>query len=515
MADVQANIVLTTTGGDESAAEISKATMAVNSLTSASSGMQARFQERFQHIGLMLFAGDALRASGLGMETRAVIMAMNTALTAATAGAGLASGGFLLLVTALVAVAGIAAKVIEHHKNEADALNKLIETQDKAYEGYEKEIDALNSISEHSDGLSDALEKWKAADEKVADDIKNNLLKSMDQEITVLEQQRDSVQKNADLHAAFVNVLDQAKAAVERLLEPFLKTISAIQTWSKELSALIPITLKHVELNDKQKQQIDEITAAIEKRRGQEELLANEGTTDATKVAQATKEAYDAEEKAWEQMSETISKGEKAQYDLITKLNKDITEDQKKQLEKQTAEHQKEMNKRAQIAKQFTDQMAGDFGKAVAVMVVEGKSFTQEMSKAFTNMAEQIIEMIVKMIAEWMVFEALTGLGGGAAAFGARMFPQFAGGQAVGGSTTVDTPTLFMAGEAGPEIATFTPMGSTAGSALSGGGGGNIQIGSVVTNVNGVTNPDQIAQQVGMKIIQQIRGQGQLPFTRA
>ena len=124
MADVQANIVLTTTGGADSAGEIMKADSAVRSLTSASSGLEGQFQHRFQHIGLMLFAGDALRASGLGRETRLVISALNAALTAGTEAAGITAGGMMLLVTALVAVAGIAVKVIEHHKDQAEVLDR-------------------------------------------------------------------------------------------------------------------------------------------------------------------------------------------------------------------------------------------------------------------------------------------------------------------------------------------------------------------------------------------------------
>ncbi len=74
----------------------------------------------------------------------------------------------------------------------------------------------------------------------------------------------------------------------------------------------------------------------------------------------------------------------------------------------------------------------------------------------------------------------------------------------------VTSPTWFLAGEAGPERATFTPGGNVASSM---GAGGSINIGPI--NIYGVNDPVQLARIVGNEIIREIRGRGQLNFLRA
>ncbi|MGD0750693.1 MAG: hypothetical protein ABSA23_04720, partial [Anaerolineales bacterium] len=59
--------------------------------------------------------------------------------------------------------------------------------------------------------------------------------------------------------------------------------------------------------------------------------------------------------------------------------------------------------------------------------------------------------------------------------------------QATGGDYIVNKPTTFLAGEAGPERATFTPLGGA-----SGGGGGN----TIYLNVNGAGDPGAVAREV-------------------
>ena len=68
-------------------------------------------------------------------------------------------------------------------------------------------------------------------------------------------------------------------------------------------------------------------------------------------------------------------------------------------------------------------------------------------------------------------------------------------------------------GEAGPETATFTPLGSSI-STGSGQGGGQTNI-TINVTANGVSDPNELARMVGPALIQEIRGQGQLDYTRA
>lgn len=464
MADISQNITLTAIGGDEAAAEINKTTSALGGVASMSRGMEEQFSHRFEHIGLKLFAGDMLRTSGLSAEARPIISTLMLSINSLSAAFGAAAGPILLTVAAIAAVVGITMKVIQHHKDEADALQKLADQQSKSYEEYSKEIDALKTLESNSTGLSTALLAWRDADQAVADHIKSELLTTLDKEIAALEKQRSAIQSSADLHAQLGKAIDAVKAAFEKLVEPITRAASALQSWAHALASLIPTTLQHVALNDKQLLQYQQLTAAIAKRRGEEELLANEGTMDVNKVAEATKKAHDEEEKSWEAMAESISKGEHLQYEELTKLHKAIAEDHKKQMQMQE-----------EAAKQVATQIGSAFGNAFAKMIVEGKNFQEEMNAAFKQLAEKIIEDIIKVEVEWAVLTAMGFPVGGA---GGGFLSAFGGGFAAGGSAVVDKPTLFLAGEGGPEIATFTPVGQAGGD---GGGGG---VGQVVINLN-------------------------------
>lgn len=500
MADVTANITLVTSGGSESASEIMKADSAIQSMTRSSAGMEGQFQHRFQHIGLMLFAGDALRASGLGRETRLVVSALNAALMAGETAGGLASGGILLVVTALAALAGILVTVIKHHKDESEALQKLIDQDNKQYENYQKEIETLNTLSDVGGGLTAHMQALKDADQQVADDLKANMLVALDREVAALQAQQVALQKSADLHAALRQVVVATEEAFKQLLAPFLASVNLIGQWASSLSRLLPMSAQHVALTGNLKLKYDELSAAIAKARVQHDTLTENGTTDLKKLADASvasanaRMAADARVAAFqkEQLKEVHEAYSKA-YD---------------ERQKETEENAKKIN---EVEKKVADQIGSDFGNAFAKALVEGKSFTEQMKEAFTRMAEQIIADIVKMIVEQEILLALetatgtVGGGGGGLARLGGFFP-------TGGSRIVDTPTMFVAGDSGPELATFTPLGSAPGG--DSGGGAAIQIGSINTTVNGVQDPSRIADQVGDQIVQRIRGMGDINFTR-
>lgn len=496
MADVQANIVLTTTGGSDSAAEIQKATGALQSMTTASSGMEAQFQHRFQHIGLMLFAGDALRASGLGRETRLVVSALNTAITAGGEAAGISAGGFLLVVTALAALAGIAVKVIQNHKDEAEALAKLADEQQKSYTQYQQEADALEHLAETGGKLPPTLAALLEADKRVAEDMKANLLDTQAKELVALEKQRAALQTSADLHAAFSHALDLVKASAEQLLKPFIAVVDKTRELAQWISSLLPHMTQHVALTGKTKEKYDELTASIEKLKFQHEAMASGATSDL------------------KAMQDAVDKENAHEVAIMDYHVQKFIEGKQKELEA----HQKALDDMQKKAEHVFGQIGTDIGNAFAKSAVEGKSFTEQMQAAFQRMAEQIISYIVQIIIKQELlyaWQVLTGtVGSGNIAGGGGGGGSFAGFFPTGGSVMADSPTLAVFGDAGPEMATFTP--------LSGGGGGTAGGAAAPTfniyvhnEANGVNDPDTLARQVGLKIIQQIRGQGQLDFTRA
>jgi len=86
------------------------------------------------------------------------------------------------------------------------------------------------------------------------------------------------------------------------------------------------------------------------------------------------------------------------------------------------------------------------------------------------------------------------------------MVPDFGGPQATGGDYVINTPTMFLAGEAGPERATFTPL-----SDMGDGGArasGSTWYGNI--NISGASDPDATARAV----MQQLQDRGMIPSTR-
>lgn len=72
--------------------------------------------------------------------------------------------------------------------------------------------------------------------------------------------------------------------------------------------------------------------------------------------------------------------------------------------------------------------------------------------------------------------------------------PVYGGAQASGGDYMVTKPTWFLAGEAGPERATFTPQGSTT------------NMGGITINVSGAGDPRAVAAEVSRILAAQARG---------
>lgn len=471
MADVDVNITMRAAGGSDSAGEIARAENAINNLTSSSSGLEEKFQHRFQHMGLMLFAGDALRASGLGREARVVITTLNLALTEGAAAAGLSSGGLMLVVTAMAALAGIAAKVIEHHKGQAEALEKLVTSQQTSLRGYEDEISILKRVGEGKSALAQA-------DRIAADDIRENLTKSINLEIVALKSQQESILMTAQAHLVWAEVMEEGFRTTERFGLNLHLVAAGLGQLKKWISDMIPSFKDHTRLVGEARTNYDKLEAKI-----QSFLFAlQHGGKDVKTFGEENKKSSEDAIKHWGDAAEAM---------------------------------QKDFEKQAKFVEKTVNQIGSDIGNAFSQSLVEGKSFTESMKDAFHKMAEQIISDLIAMIVKMAIFNAMSGgmFGDRAASFGMAGLKSL--GMATGGQAIVDRPTLFMAGDNGPELATFTPLSGAASRGSSGGGGGGTTYNMPVSvMVSGVNDPDRIARQVGKKIIENIRGSGELSFSR-
>lgn len=465
MADVQANIVLVTTGGDESATEVSKASKAVGGLTGASRGMESVFQHRFQHIGLQLFAQDAIRSAGLGREAREVVNLLNFTLLESASAAGLSSGGILLLVAGLAALGGIAYKVSQNQKDLTETLDKEIQTINTGLKPHQDIISAVERYEKATGHLTQQQKDLLAAERTLSDGMKADLLVAYQKQLVAVEQQIQANVAHAQTMHLVHSAAAQFKTVWDGVLEAFRAMFSAMQYVIPGWGNLTRGVQSAIQALDKYKSSV--VLTESESRKLQKE--------------------NDALRAKYQEIIDSINHLGVKTEDYYNKAAEEAEKSSKKQEE---------------VVKKMASSIGSAYGNAIAKMIVEGKDFAESMQQAFTQMAEAIISDIIRIEIEWMILSSMGFPGGGG----------FGGFFATGGSRVVDRPTMFLAGEAGPEIATFTPVGS--GGAPGGAGAPSIQIGTVHTVVQGVNDPDRIADQVGDKIIQRIRGMGELNFTR-
>lgn len=473
---VEEQITISAIGGDEAAAQINKASRALENTATSSHKMQEKFQEKFQHMGLKLFANDALRASGLGGEARAIISTINLALNETAAVAGISSGGIMLIVVAIGALVGM---LIKLHEKQGD----MLEQTQKAIEADEKHLKTLR-------------DKIKELDDYAA--VGGRLNKVQQDYLTTLKgiAAEEAAKKNSDLMER-IQLLNQLLVKEKEDLDNQSAQVGraggAVTLWGNATSNAAKLT-----------EEIKKNTLALREAEVQMNSLHKTGTGTFKDMADSAKSSAEAktraDHRAFEDWQAHINAMSKANHAALQGMTKD---------------YEKESTEQIKMIEHVGGQIGSEIGGAFAKSLVEGQNFTEGMHKAFRSMTELIIQDIIKMIVEWTILQTISM--GAAGSFGS--FASHAFGRAVGGDMLVDKPTLFMAGEAGPERATFTPLAgaSSAGPATSGGGGGSqvFNIGPVVTNVTGANDPDKLAQSIGRKIIEQIRGAGQISFVRS
>lgn len=134
----------------------------------------------------------------------------------------------------------------------------------------------------------------------------------------------------------------------------------------------------------------------------------------------------------------------------------------------------------------MADSAIKSFSDSTAKMIIEGGRFKDVMTNLWKNLAEQIISQIIRMIAEWMIWEAVSGGVGAGNPF--AFLGHGAGGGMINEPSMVlgmKSGTAFIAGEAGPEA--FGPpdqMNTLNASSSGGGGGGGGSGGGVTVNLN-------------------------------
>ena len=139
---------------------------------------------------------------------------------------------------------------------------------------------------------------------------------------------------------------------------------------------------------------------------------------------------------------------------LLEKLNQ-IEIDKNKEYWSETSETKRWKEKLSPLL-MFTGQLETTWSNVFAGMADSTKSFTDVVRDAFTSLANSVVQQIMRMIFQWMVWQAVSGIAGGGAS-GAGIATNLLGysnplkwlGLSEGGIVT--RPTMALVGERGPE----------------------------------------------------------------
>jgi hypothetical protein len=569
MPDIEQNIHLSATGGEEAAAAINRTTMAFKDVGGQHDDLVQKFGTKFQHVGLMLFVGDALRASGAGAETRMVVSTLNMAMTALAGSFGAAAGPIFMVGAALTALIGLSSKIIGHQKDQVDTLGNLVQEDEKQTKVLTDSITTLEQYQNIMGKLPKTTQDVLSAKKELREFEAQDEINTLHQQIDVLNKVMIEEQKAIDSEKKLAEAKGQQNmvtAAANMIIGNYGAATTSITTkyvdWNAKIHDTTKALLEHKTqaaeaadklrlLGDKNYQTYKEMADGAKKateedqkmekakliafdhiNKGVDELKAkeNEYYTEAEiKSGESTNQKLQNTEMWYSRQKATLDKmyEDEVLYaertltntdDLNTKV-KTLTEAHNKAIEALDADHVAKTNATytqmfgsfQQGAKNAMDQFYSGTSQAFAKSIVEGKRFGDSMKQVFQNMAEAFIAYVAEMTMKWLAFVALKAATGGAGGFF----------MAEGGTMLVDKPTLFVAGEAGPEIASFTPLSKLAGAGTSDSGasaGGastvNINMGGISNNISGVNNPDAIADAIGEKIISRIRGRGELDFLR-
>ncbi len=490
------NIRLTTMGGPEAAAAIDGVSNAMRGVQEAHNGLEERFSHKFSHIGLMLFAGEALRATGLGQETRQIIGVLNMSIMALGSTLGAAAGPLMLVGTGFAALVGILSHVHEHAKSQAEEIEKITEAHKKEYEGTQKIIESIDGYIAETGRVPGYLQRWRESEEILGQ----------------AQIKRLEVTERAEL-AASIRMMNESRERSESLREQISDQQILVSSLEKQHVSQEVLIAQGAQLKvirdeyDKQsfatiqnKAHVDQLIASLK-------MLGTYGTDDLGKLTKAHKDAADA-----------AKKHAKEEEDANKKILKDLNDQAMASYETFEKEQKAAKQMYAQFetsAKEAFNKINTEQSQAFAKAIVEGKSFAKETAHLWRGLAEQVIAQIEAMIAKLLILYALeqaTGMGG-AAAMGSPAGRILGFAAAGGADMMVDKPTLFLTGEGGqPEHVQVTPL-SQMGRGSGGGGSGGVTL-YMQNTFHGITDPNAIADTIGRKIVERINSRGDVGFSR-
>lgn len=524
--NTSANIDITTDGASEAAAGLDQVANGFDKVGRQHNELKNKFQERFQHIGLQIFAGEALQAAGAGTEARAVVNVLNTGLTTLIGGAVGAASGIMIAVTALTALAGIISKVIEHQHKLSEETKRQITENEALIKSYEKSSDTLKTYAENVAKMPGYIRQWGEAERELSEltlkrqgALLMETVTSLNFKIAKQQQEIDATKADIATRQEWLRVNAAQIAADKNYADNTGNSVSIVTALTKKLGEQEMAMQRDSAMLKKATADLSALHHGYASAGDAAERLSAAAKSQGEAASKAAQEAADAETARYQSWAEQHAK----QMQALQKEVNDEAELETKRYQHwaELREKQKTLNhEMLSIEKDAYNTIVGEQSKAFAKMIVDGESFSNVTKNMWKDLARQVIAQIEAMIVKYTVLMALTG---GTGTFGGGSVLGKVFGMAEGGSVMVNKPTIFLAGEAGqPEIATFTPLSKMGGASIgsprylgSDETKGSLTIGSIITNINGITDPSAIAAKVGDAIVTRIRSRGDLNFVRA
>lgn len=556
--DIRQNITIGTAGGPEAAAMMERLSGGLRGMGNASEEMQTRFAHKFEHAGLHVFNAQLLETVGITGHARPILQALTFSMTEAAAAAGLAAGT-LGLIIGVVGLAAAAFKLMhDSHEKHKEDLEKTVKA----------ETDVLNTTA----NLINTLDAYKQAVKTMAPELAALMRATQDLDAV----QREHLTHTEGL--ALANSQKKLLANKDEIasLEQSKREAEAKMLVLGKETAIYSENAAYVKTYEKSIRDLKDADVVLEQetRRLQADIKAQgEGYSDAATKAKTLAEAAKANAVAQKEYADFIAHGFKEQQAAETeyeKFHQKMVNEASTATDTSVSKHintkRRELDTEFDMERQHLERSALTFNQynnaieqldrdqarvhealaeekarvdashlthlatatktafdaanlavstAIGAMIVEGKSWHD----AFVNFTKSIetafISMVSQMLVKWAVFQAITGFGGAGSIPFASAFTGFKP-RALGGEDIVDRPTLFLAGDAGPERVNFTPMSGTAApntpSKSSARGGDTFQFGDI--HIHGLTDPRAIADKLGNEIMRMVRGRGQLGFVR-
>ena len=577
MAEQNLNIGITSSGSPEATAGLDAIIQKFGGLKAASADVQQEFGKPFQHAGLYMFSRQILGLAGLGDVARHSMMAITAGMESVAGAAGVTLAALAPYLLAIGVGIVVFEKWHKSHKDQAEVMAELAKKQGELLdsttglvEKLEKYDSVVGSLPPHLAALLKAeqdLQRVQSGNvaETIAKQIemaRQKLATDREQLTVAQENLRVATAISQNGSTGFIGQknfedAEKARKAVNKLTADIIAQKEAIAKGQAELDAY---ATSHKNLN---KALDDGITAAKDRAKAQEILDAATLAQSASVSQLASKEITSLAEIDAAQQSSIFKKiaridvSQAKELESIQKIvaarergiAKEQTDEETKakmiaQIEAEGARARVLVNEAAaakssqawaeffgaqqtlvavgmESAKSAFSGLSNAVGQSFASMIVDGKNFFESFDAAMKNLARSFIAAVTEMMIKWAAFKLLTGVMGGAAlgfdgaAMGGGSFMGLPGMNASGFEGVVDRPTTFMAGDGGLERVSITPLNS-GGGGPSGGASGGTSIGSVsvAVSVHGVTDPDAIADKVGLAIVKKIRGTGQLNFLR-